>query len=109
SGQVQQPVVASGPEETGRHRRFLEGEDGVVDLDAGAVAGDALAPRVILFRLVVAREIRADDVPGLAAVARAVDELRRRVDDVRVVRRHADGGVPLEAVLHVGRALPGLF
>ncbi len=38
----------------------------------------------------------------------AVHVLRRRVDDVRVERRQPDRRVPLEAVLHVQRALPGL-
>src|SRR4029079_10881773 len=33
----------------------------------------------------------------------------RHIDRVGVVRRHADGGVPLEAVLHVGGALPGFL
>ena len=107
--EVQQPVVAAGPQQARRHRRFLEREDRVVDLDAGVVARDALAARVVLLRLVVAREIRADHVPGLPAVLRSVHELRRRVDDVGVVRRHADRRVPLEAVFHVGGALPGFL
>src|SRR6185437_11586240 len=80
--------------------------DRVVDLDAGVVAGHAAGARVVLLRLVVARQVRADRRPRLPAVGRLVHELRRRVDDVGVVRRHADRRVPLEAVLHVGGALP---
>src|SRR6185503_15038609 len=106
---MQQAVVAAGPEQPGGDRRFLEREDRVVDLDAGVVLGHAALSRVVLLRLVVPRQVRADDVPGLPAVGGAVDELRRHVDDVRVVRRHADRRVPLEAVLHVGGALPGFL
>src|SRR4029078_13034598 len=78
-------------------------------VDSVVVRGHAALARVVLLRLVVPRQVRADDVPGLPAVGGAVDELRRHVDDVGVGRRDARRRVPLEAVLHVGGALAGFL
>ena len=97
---VHQAVVAAGPEQAGRLRRDLEGEDRVVDLDAGVVPGDRAAG-VALLALVVARQVGADDRPALPLVGRAMDDVGSGVEHVRVVRRDANRRVPLEAVLQV--------
>src|SRR6185295_2699790 len=52
---------------------------------------------------VVERQIGADRLPGLAAVGRAMHELRPRIDRVVIVRRDGDRERPVEAVLQVAR------
>ena len=64
---LDQPVVGADPQLAARERRFRDGEDGVVVLDAGDVLGDRSA-RGDLLGLVVAREIAADCGPALARV-----------------------------------------
>ncbi len=98
-GDVHPPVVAAGPDQVLAQRRLGEGEHRAVGLDAGVVAGDRAA-RPLLFRLVVARQVRADGGPGLAAVGGAEDDVGGVVDHLGIVRRDGDGGGPLEAVAH---------
>ena len=98
---VHQPVVAAGPEQRLVLRRFGEGEDRPVDLDAGVVAGDGTAGPLLL-RLVVAGEIGAGGGPALPAVGAAEEHVARVIDQLRAcAARRQDRRRPLEAVLQV--------
>ncbi len=99
-GQVDQAVVAPGPKKTRPVRRFFKREDGSVDFDTGVVAGDGLA-RITLFALIVAGQIRADDLPRRPFVGRSVNKIRAVIEHRRVVRRDPDRGVPLEAITQI--------
>ncbi len=85
---VDQAVVGADPERARVERRLGDREDGVVDLDAGVVAGDRPA-RPLLLGLVVAGEVGAHGGPGGAAVGRAEEHLGAVVEDRRVVRARA--------------------
>ena len=65
----------------------------------GRVVGDDLAARRLLLGLVVRRQVRADDLPGVAVVPRAEQHVAAVVHRLRVLRRQHDRGVPVEAVL----------
>src|SRR5690606_30730146 len=98
TGNVDQAIVAAGPEDALLVGRLAEGEDRAVALRAGVVTGDRAAGDFQLLR-VVPGQVRADDLPAGAVVRRAVDVLRSGIDDVRVVRRPLDREGPLEALL----------
>src|SRR5262249_29470896 len=115
---VDEAVVAPGPQHALLERRFLEGRDRVVDLGPGVVSGDRTAGRPLL-RPVVPGQGRADHLPALPRGGGAGDELRRVVGDARIV-----GGDPYRsedretvavvlrgdafAELRVGRDVPRL-
>src|SRR4029453_16433063 len=98
---VDDAVVGPGPEDAGLLRRFRDGEDDARVLDADVVAGQA--PRPLLPRLVVEREVGADHLPRVAAVGGHVHVLAADVDLVVVVGRDRHREGPDEAVLDVGR------
>ncbi len=106
AGDVHQAVVRARPDETFLDRRLGHREDRAVDLHAGVVAGDRAAGPG-LFRLVVARQVRADRRPGLAAVGTAEEHVGGVIDHLGVVGRDGDRGGPLEAVFQVFAAVPG--
>ena len=97
---VDEPVVAAGPEHAGLHGRLGEREDRGVILGAGLVERDRAAG-VARRALVVAREVRAHPIPGRTVIARAMHVLRRGVEDARVMRREEHRRGPVEAVLDV--------
>ena len=103
---VHEPVVAPHPDGLGIVRRLGHVHDRVVDLTTGPLVGDGAAARALLLVL-VAREIVADLRPRVAPVRRLEEHVARVVDDVRVVLRDHDRGVPVEAVLHVARGERG--
>src|SRR5262249_1909308 len=103
---VDKPVVAAGPDHAGLLRRLGHGENGVVDFHPGVVARDGAAGPLLL-RLVVARQVGADRLPGLAAVGTAEEHVGGVVDGVPVVRRDGDRRRPLEAVAQVFGAVAG--
>ena len=81
---MHEAVARAGPEDPLLRRRFVESVDNATILDTDVLgrdpAGDAL------FVGIVGRQIRADDLPALTAVRRAVQVLTRSVDGVVVVR-----------------------
>src|SRR5207237_470794 len=81
-----------------------DGEDGAVCFHVRVVAGDRAAGPFLL-GLVVAREVRADRLPVLAAVTSAEDHLRAVIHDLRIEWRSGDRRGPLKAVLHVFAAV----
>ncbi len=85
-GQVHQPVVGAGPDESRLDRRLGDRKDRVVELDAGVVAGDG-PPGPLLFRRVVAGQIGADRLPALAAVLGSEEDVGGVVDDLGIVGR----------------------
>ncbi len=95
--ELNQSVVSSSPDQTLLLRRFRNGENQIVKLDAGLILGDGAAG-ILLLRFVVAREVRADGFPGMAAIFRTEEELRRMIEDVRIVRRKNDGHRPGVAI-----------
>ena len=58
----------------------------------------------------MARQIRADNVPALPFIDRAVHELRRRINDLRIMWRSHHRVGPLETEIDIPRApsVPGL-
>src|SRR5262249_53777892 len=67
------------------------------DIVAGQTAGKSHA------RFVVAGEIGADDLPGVALIGGDVDVLAAHVYLVVIVRRNRQRELPIEAVLDLGR------
>ncbi len=100
AGEVDQAVVGARPQDPLLHGGLGEGEDGVVDLHAGDVDGDGPAGLALLGG-VVAGEVGGDLLPRLALIGAAHEDLGRVVEIMRLVARHDDGRVPLEAVPEV--------
>src|SRR5207302_5994068 len=96
--ELDQAIVGADPDQAFLFRRFRNGEDQVVELDAGLVFGDGAA-RVLLLRFVVAREVWADGLPGMAAIVRTEEELGRVIEDVGIMRRKYDRHGPGIAIL----------
>src|SRR5580704_1670190 len=71
---VHQAVVSACPDEVFLNGRFDDREDGVVDFDAGVVFGDGTAGS-LLFLLIVASQVRADDIPAHSAVGGFEEDL----------------------------------
>ena len=86
-------------------RRFRDGEDGVVVLDARDVLRDRSAGGGLL-GLVVAGQVPAHGGPALAPVARLEQPLRTPVERLGIVRRHHERRGPVEAMLEVGSRAP---
>ena len=102
--ELHQAVVGAGPDEPLLARRFGDAEDHARVLDADVVGREAAGAAHL--RLVVERQVRADHLPALAAVGRAVHVLAADVDRVVIVRRDVQRRVPHEAVPHaLGRAV----
>jgi hypothetical protein len=80
---VHETIVGAGPQRLTLVRRLHEREDRAVDLGAGVVVGDRSARAAELVR-VVAREIRAHDLPALAFVDGAEDAVARDPQLARV-------------------------
>ena len=87
-------------------RRFGDGEDGVVNLDAGVVAGDGAAGPCCL---VLSLRVRSGLIccPGLAGVGRFEQHVGGVIDRLRIVRRDQDRGGPLEAIVQIGGGVAG--
>src|SRR5262249_45333603 len=86
------------PEDPSLVRRLAEREDGAIDLGAAVVGGDGPTGGAEPIGI-VAREVRADDLPAGALVARAVDVAGADVEHVGGVRRAFDRERPLETML----------
>ena len=93
-------VVGAHPDHALLKARLDHRVDSRVDLLARHVARDRIARDDLVLRL-LGRQVRADDLPGDALVDRAMQHVRRLVDDPRVVRRDIDHGLAREAVLDV--------
>src|SRR3984957_1005985 len=102
--QMNEAIIGTGPQQSLLARRLGEREYGVVVLDAGDVERDRAAGG-LLFALVVAGQIRTDDLPGASLVGAAYHELRRRVEHVRIMQRDEQRLGPLQAELQVRRAV----
>ena len=100
---VNQTVVAAGPDQV-----FLSGaldhrEDGVVHLDAGIVFGDGPSRRLLL-GFVIAREVGRNDAPAHALIGGLEQNFPSVIKRVRIVRGEHDGFGPLEAVLQISHS-----
>ena len=93
-------VVSAHPDHALLEARFDHGVNRRVDLFARDVARDRVARNDLILRL-FRRQVGADDLPGDALVDRAMQHVRRLVDDARVVRRDVDHRLAREAVLDV--------
>ena len=106
-GDLKQPVVGARPDEPFLDRRLGDAEDRARVLDPDVVARQTAGkPHAAA---VVQRQVRADHLPALAAVAGAVHVLAAHVHGVVVVRRDVDRRVPDEAVAHARRRAPALL
>ena len=65
-----------------------------------------LATGIELLRRIVRGEVGADDIPRVAVVPAAEDDVAAPVHGTRVVRRYDDRRVPVEAVPRLEHALP---
>ncbi len=84
---VDRPIVGADPDHAPLERRFVHRVDARIDLLAGDVTGNRAA-RHHLIRLLVRGQVRADHLPRHPVVDRAVQDVRRLVDRLDVVRRH---------------------
>src|SRR3984893_10595235 len=105
-GHVDQPVISARPQQPLLQRRLGERKHGVVVLDAGDVERDRSA-RGPLLALVVAGEIGADAPPAASLIGTLQHELRRRVQNFRIVPRDEHRFGPLYAVLEIFRTVTG--
>src|SRR5205823_6965126 len=87
-------------------RRLGERKHGVVVLDARDVERDG-ATRGPLLALVVAGEIGADAPPAAPLIGALQHELRRRVQNLRIVQRDEHRFGPLDAVFEICRPVTG--
>ena len=85
AGNVHQTIVRPCPDQVFLQRRFHHRKDGVVDLDAGVVLGNRAACR-LLFILVVASQVRADDLPVHPLVGGFEQHLRGKVQGIGIMR-----------------------
>src|SRR5205814_1579303 len=90
-------VIRADPNQTFLLRRFRNGENQIVELDAGLVLGDGAAG-ILLLRRVIASEVSTKRFPGMAAVFRTEEILGRVIENVRIVRRKYDGHGPRVAI-----------
>ena len=107
-GQVEPPVHAPGPELPRSDRRFRQGEEHRAVEGVEVVHGDPAG--VLLARLVVRGQVRADRLPGLAPVVGLVDELAADPGGPGPVAGEDHREVPVPADREVGRrpAVAGL-
>lgn len=113
-GNMNVAVVRADPENTGFHRRFRERKNRRIPFGTVSFAsnGSPITPGLgveigrRLFECFGIRpaQIRADDLPALTFVRCLVHELRRHVENVRIVRRRGDRISPPETVVDIGRA-----
>ena len=93
AGELDEAVVGADPDQALLLRRFRDGENQIVKLDAGLVLGDGAAG-ILLLGFVVAGEVGADGLPGMAAVVRTEKELRRMIKNAGIVTGKHDGHGP---------------
>src|SRR5262249_6493158 len=105
AGQLQQTIIGSSPDHAGVLRRFGNSEHHAGIFHANVVrcetAGAAHSA------LVVARQVRTDDLPAVAAVGGYMHVLAADVHLVMVVRRDRDRELPVEAILDFGGGRAG--
>src|SRR5215471_7149619 len=105
AGQLQQTIIGSRPDHAGFLRRFGNGEHHAGIFHADVIrcetAGAAHST------LVVAGQVRADDLPAVAAVGGYVHVLAAHVHLIMVVRRDRDRELPVEAILDFGGGRAG--
>ena len=83
-GDMDEAVIAPGPQDAGLVMGLGERVDGAVDLRRPAVRGDRPA-RYLLLRDVVARQVRADRLPARPLVGRSEDDVACGVEHPRIV------------------------
>ena len=93
-------VVGSRPDHTCLFRRFRDRKNGSRIFHADVVRRQAA--RDLHAARVVARQVRADDSPAIAAVGGDVHVLAAHINLVVVVRRNGHRKFPVEPVLHLG-------
>ncbi len=96
TGDMDQAVITADPQGVGIVRALGEGEDRVVLLDILVGVG---ACTLALLVILVARQVGTHFRPVEAAIAGFQQHVGSVVDHLRVVQRHVDGCVPVEAVL----------
>src|SRR4029077_20881644 len=95
--ELNQAIVGADPDQTFLFRRLGNGKNQIVELNAGLIFCNG-ASGILLFRWVIASEVRADGFPGMAAILRTKEKLRRVIKNVRIVRRENDGHRPGVAI-----------
>src|SRR5579863_4152008 len=100
---MNQPIIGASPEQATFNRRFSKGKDRAIVFRAGVIFGDGAAGSLQL-RRIVAREIRADNLPTAPPVGRAEDVVAGHIEHVGVMRREQNGACPLKAILLVYRS-----
>ena len=99
-GDVNQTIVAAGPDQV-----FLGGtlhyrKDGVVHLDTGVVFGNGASGRLLL-GFVVAREVGGNHAPAHTLIGGLEKNFPSVIKSVRIVSREHDRFGPLETVLQI--------
>src|SRR5581483_9068781 len=97
---MNQPIIGASPEQTTFNRRFGKGKDRAIVFRAGVIFGDGASGSLQL-RRIIAREIRADNLPTAPLVGRAEDMVAGHIEHIGVMRREQNRTCPLEAILLV--------
>src|SRR5262249_13088809 len=87
-------IISTHPDEPAIFWRLADGIDGGMHLCRGIVHGDTAGLFLLLFFRIVGGQVGRDALPGLAMIARAVEELRSDVDCPFFVGTYVDWGVP---------------
>ena len=104
-GNMNQPIVRTGPEQVFFVRRFGCCENGAVVFHTGIVFCDGPSGRP-QFGRVVPRQIRAGQFPRAPAIITGVDMVRGCIEFFRIVGRKENRKIPLKPVFHAFRAMP---
>ena len=101
---MNQAIIRTSPQYAALDRGFGDGENCAVKLNAGIVTGDRAASPLLLV-LIVSRQVRADDLPGLSAVTSSLQSVARVIDDGVIVWRDHDWRRPLKTVFEIFRTV----
>src|SRR5262249_36436763 len=103
---VDQPVVAAGPQDAGLLRRFGQGKDRAIEFGSRVVAGDRSAGELLLAR-VVARQVGADFLPGAAGIFGFEHDIAAVVEGFGIVGRNQNRRGPLKSIALLDGSLAG--
>ena len=105
AGELNVAVVGPNPKRISFDRAGIDRRNGRKILGARGVNRQSAAQMLPLLLRVVGRQVRGNDFPAVASICAFVDELAAEVDRLVNERIGGDGGVPVEAQLHILRVL----
>src|SRR5262249_47175408 len=96
AGQLQQAIIGSRPDHAGFFGRFGNSEHDPGIFHANVIGAETAG--AAHSTLVVARQVRADDLPAISSIRGYVHVLAAHIHLIMVVGRDGDGELPVEAI-----------